>query len=111
MSHLQDGKALPERRVHGGPRAHLQNDVIELLKSLRVLPLNSRSLVVDEVGGWTSAGNPSGEERRRRGLERRRGRFFALNTVRAEAEVFKESGANCDGLARVGAHPWLSANR
>lgn len=55
-THLQDCEALPQRLARDGPWADLQNDVIELLKSPQVLPLNSRSLVVDENGDpelWT----------------------------------------------------------
>jgi hypothetical protein len=61
-----NGEALPQRRAYDALPADLQNDVIEFLKSLQVLPPNSRSLVVDENGNpkrWAAAGGFSGDER------------------------------------------------
>ena len=45
-----NGEALPQRQAYDALPLDLQNDVIEFLKSLQVLPPNSRSLVVDENG-------------------------------------------------------------
>jgi hypothetical protein len=44
------GEAIPVRRAFNGLPAGQQNDVIEFLKSLQVLPPASKSLVVDENG-------------------------------------------------------------
>jgi len=44
------GEALSSRQAFDALPASLQNDVIEFLKSLQVLPANSKSLVVDEYG-------------------------------------------------------------
>jgi cytochrome c553 len=44
------GEALTQRKAFDALPAELQNDVIEFLKSLQVLPPGSRSLVVDEHG-------------------------------------------------------------
>jgi hypothetical protein len=46
--------------------ADLQNDVIEFLKPLQVLPLGSKSLVIDEHGNpkhWPPSPGSSGEDR------------------------------------------------
>jgi CxxC motif-containing protein (DUF1111 family) len=54
------GEALSSRQAFDALPASLQNDVIEFLKSLQVLPANSKSLVVDEYGRsrpWPSALN------------------------------------------------------
>jgi hypothetical protein len=61
-----NGEALSQRQAYDALPADLQDDLIEFLKSLQVLPLNSRSLVVDENGNtkrWASAGDSSGDER------------------------------------------------
>jgi hypothetical protein len=54
------GEALSSRQAFDAQPASLQNDVIEFLKSLQVLPPNSKSLVVDENGRprqWPPASN------------------------------------------------------
>jgi CxxC motif-containing protein (DUF1111 family) len=45
-----NGEALTQRQAFDSLPAEEQNDVIEFLKSLQVLPSGSRSLVVDENG-------------------------------------------------------------
>jgi len=45
-----NGQALPQRLAYDALPADLQNDVIEFLKSLQVLPPNAKSLIVDETG-------------------------------------------------------------
>lgn len=78
-AHLQDCEALPQRLAHDGPWADLQNDVIELLKSPQVLPLNSRSLVVDENGDpelWTLTRGFFVRRTLSQGLERRHGQLL-----------------------------------
>ena len=45
-----NGEALPQRLAFGSMPPNLQNDLIEFLKSLQVLPLSSKSLVIDEYG-------------------------------------------------------------
>jgi hypothetical protein len=45
-----NGEALSQRLAFDGLSADLQNDVIEFLKSLQVLPPGAKSLVVDEHG-------------------------------------------------------------
>ena len=45
-----NGEALSQRVTFDSMPANLQNDLIEFLKSLQVLPQGSRSLVVDEHG-------------------------------------------------------------
>ena len=57
-----NGEALSQRLAFDALPIEQQNDVIEFLKSLQVLPLGSRSLVVDEHGSpkpWPP-GMPSG---------------------------------------------------
>jgi hypothetical protein len=44
------GEALSQRLAFDALPAELQNDLIEFLKSLQVLPPGSKSLVVDERG-------------------------------------------------------------
>jgi hypothetical protein len=44
------GEALSSRLAFDALPAELQNDLIEFLKSLQVLPPGSRSLIVDEHG-------------------------------------------------------------
>ena len=45
-----NGEALTQRQAFDSLPVDEQNDVIEFLKSLQVLPSGSRSLVVDENG-------------------------------------------------------------
>ena len=45
-----NGEALGQRRAFDALRPDEQNDLIEFLKSLQVLPLGSKSLIVDEHG-------------------------------------------------------------
>ena len=45
-----DGEALPQRKAFDALPADLQNDLIEFLKSLQVLPPGSKSLVIDDHG-------------------------------------------------------------
>ena len=45
-----NGEALTQRKAFDALPGHLQNDLIEFLKSLEVLPPGSKSLVVDERG-------------------------------------------------------------
>ena len=45
-----NGEALKQRMAFDALSPSLQNDVIEFLRSLQVLPLGSKSLVVDEHG-------------------------------------------------------------
>ena len=45
-----NGEALTQRKAFDALPGHLQNDLIEFLKSLQVLPPGSKSLVVDERG-------------------------------------------------------------
>jgi len=59
------GEALAQRRAYDALPADLQNDLIEFLKSLQVLPPNSRSLVVDEHGNpkrWPPTADSSEDE-------------------------------------------------
>jgi di-heme oxidoreductase (putative peroxidase) len=61
-----NGEALSQRLAFDALPPHLQNDVIEFLKSLQVLPPRSKSLVVDERGNqknWPPLPGPSEEER------------------------------------------------
>ena len=56
-----NGEALPQRRAFDALSADLQNDVIEFLKSLQVLPPGSQSLIVDEHGNpkrWPPSRDP-----------------------------------------------------
>ncbi len=55
-----NGEALSQRLAYDALPTHLQNDLIEFLKSLQVLPPNSRSRVIDENGNpkrWPSSGD------------------------------------------------------
>jgi len=57
-----NGEALAQRKAFGALPAEEQNAQIEFLKSLQVLPPNSRSLVVDENGNpkrWPPSGSES----------------------------------------------------
>ena len=61
-----NGEALAQRQAFDALSPYLQNDVIEFLKSLQVLPTGSKSLVVDEHGNpkrWPPSGDPSQDER------------------------------------------------
>ena len=61
-----NGEALSQRLAFDGLPPHLQNDVIEFLKSLQVLPLGSKSLVVDEHGNpkdWPPSVDSSEDKR------------------------------------------------
>ena len=61
-----NGEALAQRKAFDALPADLQNDVIEFLKSLQVLPPGSKSLVIDEHGNpkeWPPSGHSSQEER------------------------------------------------
>jgi Di-haem oxidoreductase, putative peroxidase len=61
-----NGEALSQRLAFDALSADLQNDVIEFLKSLQVLPPGSKSLVVDEHGNpkrWPSSEDSSEDER------------------------------------------------
>jgi hypothetical protein len=61
-----NGEALSQRLAFDALPPHLQNDVIEFLKSLQVLPLGSKSLVVDEHGNpkdWPPSADSSEDER------------------------------------------------
>ncbi len=57
-----NGDALPQRLAFDALPRHLQNDLIEFLKSLQVLPPGSVSLVVDE-NGKPKEWPPSADER------------------------------------------------
>jgi hypothetical protein len=61
-----DGEARTQRLAFEALPQDLQNDVIEFLKSLQVLPPGSKSLVVDERGNprhWPPSGGSSEDER------------------------------------------------
>ena len=61
-----DGEALSQRLAFDALPADLQNDLIEFLKSLQVLPPGAKSLVVDEHGNpkrWPPSADSSEEER------------------------------------------------
>ena len=61
-----NGEALAQRKAFDALPADLQNDVIEFLKSLQVLPPDSKSLVIDEHGNpkeWPPSGRSSHDER------------------------------------------------
>ena len=61
-----NGEALSQHLAFDHLSADLQNDVIEFLKSLKVLPLGSKSLVVDEHGNpkrWPPSADSSDDER------------------------------------------------
>jgi hypothetical protein len=56
------GEALQQKQAFDALSPDLQNDLIEFLKSLQVLPPGSRSLVVDENGNpkhWPPSGGHS----------------------------------------------------
>jgi hypothetical protein len=58
------GEALTSRKAFDGLSPGQQNDLIEFLKSLQVLPPGSKSLVADEHGSpksWPPAGSSEGE--------------------------------------------------
>ena len=59
-----NGEALIQRKAFDGLSLDQKNELIEFLKSLQVLPPNSRSLVVDENGNpkpWPRGGAPGRE--------------------------------------------------
>jgi len=61
-----NGGALPQRLAFDALPRHLQNDLIEFLKSLQVLPPGSNSLVVDEHGNpknWPPSTGLTDDER------------------------------------------------
>jgi hypothetical protein len=61
-----NGEALSQRLAFDALSPILQNDLIEFLKSLQVLPPGSKSLEVDEHGNpkeWPPSGDPSQDER------------------------------------------------
>jgi Di-haem oxidoreductase, putative peroxidase len=61
-----NGEALSERLAFDDLTPDMQNDLIEFLKSLQVLPPGSKSLVVDQHGipkDWTPSADPSEDER------------------------------------------------
>jgi hypothetical protein len=61
-----NGEALSQRLAFDALPRHQQNDLIEFLKSLQVLPPGSISLVVDEHGNpkdWTPSAESSEDER------------------------------------------------
>jgi CxxC motif-containing protein (DUF1111 family) len=61
-----NGEALSQRLAFDTLTPDLQNDLIEFLKSLQVLPLGSKSLVVDEHGipkEWPPSADSSRDER------------------------------------------------
>lgn len=61
-----NGEALAQRKAFDALPPELQNDVIEFLKSLQVLPRGARSLVVDEDGRpkrWPPTGDGSDGDR------------------------------------------------
>jgi hypothetical protein len=61
-----NGEALSQRLAFDALPPDLQNDLIEFLKSLQVLPPGSKSLVVDEHGNqkeWPPSENSSEDER------------------------------------------------
>jgi hypothetical protein len=61
-----NGEALSQRLAFDTLTPDLQNDLIEFLKSLQVLPLGSKSLVVDEHGNpkeWPPSADSSRDER------------------------------------------------
>jgi len=61
-----NGEALSQRLAFDALPTNPQNDLIEFLKSLQVLPPGSKSLVVDEHGNpkhWPPSAGPSEDER------------------------------------------------
>ena len=60
-----NGEALSQRLAFDALPTHLQNDLIEFLKSLQVLPPDSKSLVVDEHGRpkhWPPSADSSADD-------------------------------------------------
>jgi len=60
------GEALPQRLAFDALPTDLQNDLIEFLKSLQVLPPGSSSLVIDEHGkpkSWPPSADSSPGDR------------------------------------------------
>jgi len=60
-----NGEALAQRKAFDALSPEQQNQLIEFLKSLQVLPPGSKSLVVDEHGipkQWPPLENSSGEK-------------------------------------------------
>ncbi len=60
-----NGEALSQRLAFDALPTHLQNDLIEFLKSLQVLPPDSKSLVVDEHGKpkrWPPSADSSADD-------------------------------------------------
>ena len=61
-----NGEALTQRKAFDALPADLQDDVIEFLRSLQVLPPGAKSLVIDEHGNpkeWPPSGHSSQDER------------------------------------------------
>ena len=61
-----NGEALTQRKAFDALPADLQDDVIEFLKSLQVLPPGAKYLVIDEHGNpkeWPPSGHSSQDER------------------------------------------------
>jgi hypothetical protein len=58
-----NGEALVQRKAFDALPVEQQNDVVEFLKSLQVLPPGSRSLVVDENGNPKPWPTVSSEDR------------------------------------------------
>lgn len=61
-----NGEAISQRLAFDALPEHLQNDLIEFLKSLQVLPLGAKSLVVDEHGNpkeWPPSAESAEDER------------------------------------------------
>jgi len=61
-----NGEALSQRLAFDALQPDLQNDLIEFLRSLQVLPPDSKSLVVDEHGNpkeWPPSTDSSKDER------------------------------------------------
>jgi hypothetical protein len=58
-----NGEALAQRKAFGALPVEQQNDLIEFLKSLQVLPPGSRSSVVDEKGNPKSWPKPHSDDR------------------------------------------------
>ena len=61
-----NGEALTQRKAFDALPADLQDDVIEFLRSLQVLPPGAKSLVIDEHGNpkeWPPSGHSSQDKR------------------------------------------------
>jgi len=58
-----NGEALAQRKAFDALQVDQQNDLIEFLKSLQVLPPGCRSLVVDENGNPKSWPKPHWDDR------------------------------------------------